>query len=502
MKFPEYIFNYFRDKEIVFDPKAYINIDRDGKILDYEGRFKNYFEKSPKVGRNIEEIDPVFLNLFGLNQDIFEIPNYQGKKNRYVDIIIFISLVDAWILLIEKTEDVKLSKAEIQKRNEDRLKNYKEFKNETSIFSHILSLNEVAVFEKSDENSFRLIGQKPDWLEKLFPGLSVGDQTVIEDRFLFLEYFINHRIKELEDDKEIVNSNLWIESVDDKDIYLQAVALTFKDKVILTINLVDSDCISNQHLVQKAREKNLELESLEKSKKELNKLLDFREKFVSIISHDLRSPIMGATEFSNMLLLDDELQDVLSPKHREYLGYIKQSIGRLADYTQKMYQWSNLELGRFKLNIEKISLNNLFEELLHTFIPLANDKQIKLEYKIEGDVLINIDETLFYQVLNNLISNAIKFTEKGGRITFGCENIHDGLIVYVQDDGVGIPKEKQTFLFKEQFIGSTYGTAKEKGFGIGLSIVKRILDAHNFKITCASEKGSGTIFKIYLKENQ
>lgn len=277
---------------------------------------------------------------------------------------------------------------------------------------------------------------------------------------------------------------------------LFAFAVYFDDKRYLIIRKNDDDFDHKNLAYQMAREQKLAYEKLEKTEKELKTLLEYKDKFVSIISHDLRSPVSAVLGIAEMLVNDSEELSKLSDFYKDLIYNIREEMHRMLDYNSKLYHWSNLELGNFEITKTPASLKNIIEIVKRTGDNKLKEKEITFSTNLKDDQLINIDQTLFLQVLNNLVSNSIKFTPKGGNISINIINQNDSTEISVTDNGVGMPKEVAENIFAGFSRKSTLGTNGEKGTGLGLGIVYKIIEAHDFKIRVESEEGEGTSFII------
>ena len=177
---------------------------------------------------------------------------------------------------------------------------------------------------------------------------------------------------------------------------------------------------------------------------------------------------------------------------------IKDEMTRLLDYNDKLYHWSNLELGNFELVRKVIPFEPLAKSAKRVAEQKLRAKNIQFDYEAPEGFQVDVDETLFSQVLNNLVGNAVKFTPEKGKITITAGQDKEGAVVKVTDTGVGMPVKVQKNLFSGFSRDSKLGTGGEKGTGLGLGIVKKIIDAHGFGIWVESEEGKGSSFVISM----
>ena len=200
---------------------------------------------------------------------------------------------------------------------------------------------------------------------------------------------------------------------------------------------------------------------------------------------------------ADMLVNDKKELSKLDEFYIEMIHSIKDEMLRLLDYNDKLYHWSNLELGNFQIVKEKVSLNKIISTALRTAEKKLLSKHISVSTNIKKDIEVDVDSTLFLQVLNNLLANAIKFTPDNGSVSI---NVTKGknLQISVNDSGVGMSKRVSDSLLSGFTSNSSMGTDGEKGTGLGLSIVIKILDAHGFTLKINSEEGVGSEFIITI----
>lgn len=238
-------------------------------------------------------------------------------------------------------------------------------------------------------------------------------------------------------------------------------------------------------------------EELKKSTENLIKLNETKDKFLSIISHDLRTPFSSILGFTDLLISDEGLTE---KEKKQYIGFIQESSKSMLALVNSLLDWTRLQTGRIKFEPEIIKANEVIENSLNALSGTAFQKKINLISEIDNELLIFADKNLFGQVFNNLISNAIKFTNEGGKITISANPSTQVRFIEfsVKDSGIGIKEENLNDLFKIDAKFTTEGTAGEKGSGFGLSLVKEIIEKHGGTIRVESEfgKGSNFIFSV------
>ncbi|MFA7229017.1 MAG: ATP-binding protein [Melioribacteraceae bacterium] len=237
------------------------------------------------------------------------------------------------------------------------------------------------------------------------------------------------------------------------------------------------------------------LRNLSDSLKELNQSKD---KFISIVSHDLRAPFTTLLGFSEILLNE---QDISEDERTEYLQYIYDASKSQLNLINCLLDWSRLQTGRIK--VEPVRLN--VKTLVSTAVaPLTGDavrKNIDVKIEIPVDLNVNVDERLMSQAVVNLTTNALKFTPEGKEVHLSASRFKEGMIeIVVKDEGLGISEENQSKLFKIDQKFSLVGTNGEKGSGLGLTLVKEIVEKHGGQVWFYSQLGEGSEFHLTVPE--
>lgn len=221
-----------------------------------------------------------------------------------------------------------------------------------------------------------------------------------------------------------------------------------------------------------------------------------KDKFFSIIAHDLKGPLGTFRSIANMM--QESADDVPLQEQNELLGLMKSTSDNLYELLDDLLYWSRAQLGVMPFEIEKIDVAIITQIIVATLEPIARSKKIKLVNYIDKPMFVNADANMISTVIRNLITNAIKFTPKDGFIELSAEYEDEYLTVTIKDTGIGIGDELLEKLFRVGAdIGSTKGTSGEQGTGMGLILCKEFVDRHNGMIGVQSKKGNGS--KFYFK---
>lgn len=241
----------------------------------------------------------------------------------------------------------------------------------------------------------------------------------------------------------------------------------------------------------------LEREELRSIITELDRLNTAKEKFISIISHDLKSPFTSIVGFSELILTDSSLS---KDEILDYVSHIKDASLHTVDLLNGLLDLTKLQTGRIEVEAKIINANYIAKKSVEILSGLAFQKGLKLSYHVDKSFYITADNNLIFQVFNNLVANSIKFTPRGGSIEIFARELPEvrKIEFTIKDSGVGIEKEDQSKLFVIDKKFTTLGTDGERGTGLGLSLVKEIIDKHGGEIEVKSEVNKGTEFIFTL----
>lgn len=253
--------------------------------------------------------------------------------------------------------------------------------------------------------------------------------------------------------------------------------------------LIDGRKIGSQDIIRDITEKKEAIDRL----KHLNATKD---KFFSIISHDLRNPFISLIGFSELLLAN-----VKSKKYNkvdEFAKIINETAIQSDKLLTNLLQWSELQRGTFTRNFEPLLLIELAKEAFKVYQGNLLQKEIKFKLEISDDISVYADKNMTTTIFRNLISNAIKFTKSGGAIIVDAIVKGESIQVSVIDNGVGISAKDIESIFKIEQSFSTSGTNQEKGTGLGLILCKEFAENQNGNIWVESKLGVGSIFYFSL----
>ena len=225
-----------------------------------------------------------------------------------------------------------------------------------------------------------------------------------------------------------------------------------------------------------------------------------KSEFLANISHELRTPLNSIIGFSEILL--EEFFGNLNEKQQKYVNNISVSGKHLLGLINDILDLSKVEAGKMELNYSKFSIGSVFEEVKSTISPLAQVKSLRIDFTLDLDNgNIQADRSRLIQILYNLVSNAVKFTPEGGKVSVYCKKSGNIAIFSVTDTGIGISSENQKYLF-EPFKQIDSGMNRQYGgTGLGLVLVKQFVDLHKGRIWLTSVQGKGSSFIFELPVN-
>lgn len=226
---------------------------------------------------------------------------------------------------------------------------------------------------------------------------------------------------------------------------------------------------------------------------EILKVQQHKEKLNAIIAHDLRAPLAGFMDLCRILEMEYEYltnEDVLEISQSLYKG--ASSLNNLLD---NLLLWANLQKGDLNYYPEKLELTTIMDEVILLFDTMAREKLIEIKNNLRETEII-ADYNMFFTILRNLLSNALKYTPKGGTVYINSKLSGNRIIIGITDTGMGVEKKEIKNLFKEEVHFTKPGTEEEKGSGLGLVLCKELIEMHGGKIDFDSTPGKGTTVTI------
>ncbi|MBL7107410.1 MAG: GHKL domain-containing protein [Phycisphaerae bacterium] len=243
----------------------------------------------------------------------------------------------------------------------------------------------------------------------------------------------------------------------------------------------------------------LTIEDITVRKRAEEKLLEtmaLKSQFISTVSHELRTPLACMKESITIVL--DQIAGKINKKQRKFLDIAKRNVDRLSRLINNVLDFQKLEAGKMTCHMEQDRIESALEEVYETMLAIAKKKNINLSLEITdnpGESIFDRDKII--QIVTNLVNNAIKFTPDKGTVTIKAGEKKENIFISIKDTGIGIPADDLRKIFNSFY--RVYRSGKEiQGTGLGLPIVKKIVDMHHGRIDVESELNKGSTFTVYL----
>ncbi len=272
-----------------------------------------------------------------------------------------------------------------------------------------------------------------------------------------------------------------------------------RKKEALYMEVVSKNCELEKINANILEEIKLRKEAEKRLMKEIEKLKEInisKDKFFSIISHDLKSPFQGLLGFTE--LLSEEYDHLDEQYKKNLIKEIRSSSLHIYNLLLNVLEWSRLQTNRTDFNPEKINLWTEIEGVRNLLMMNAANKNISIYNEVNKECFVFADENMLRSVLHNLLSNAIKFTSSGGYVKFRASLAGNFYVVNVIDNGTGISQNDIGKIFSIGIQYTTNGTLNEKGTGLGLTLCKEMIEKHGGSIWVESKEGAGSSFRFTL----
>ena len=275
------------------------------------------------------------------------------------------------------------------------------------------------------------------------------------------------------------------------ELYKKNRLLKQQEKKLQRIN---NDLIQlNRDLEQRVLDRTMELENLNHELKALN---ISKDKFLSVISHDLRNPLTAL--LASSARLNDDPENIEPRQLKQLYQIIHRTSHRLLDQLNEVVEWAKKQSQKTNFNPEKINLFDGITESLELLTPNANQKSIRLENRTPKNIYAKADSLMLRSIVQNLVTNAIKYTQDGGLVVINAQTDEHMVCVFVEDSGIGMTNEMKDKLFTKVNGLSVSGTNNEVGSGLGLLLVNDFVAQHGGTIDVESTVGAGTTFKFTI----
>lgn len=281
------------------------------------------------------------------------------------------------------------------------------------------------------------------------------------------------------------------------------IALVIAILAILSIVLIWVLLRNRTKILKANTEMLLKNQEIEKNQKEISEknrdlagLNATKDKFFSIIAHDLRNPIAGFVNISE--LLEQEYERLTDEDKKDILKQMSSSSKNLIMLLENLLTWARLSSNKIEIYSEKLILSEIVDYSIHPYLQSAINKKIKVTVDVPSNIFINTDRFIFQAIAGNLINNAIKFSNQHTEINVGYENSENYNHLFIRDHGIGIEESQLRNIFVLGKASAGKGTMGESGTGLGLVLVKELVDKLGWSIEVKSKVNSGTEFKLVI----
>ena len=257
--------------------------------------------------------------------------------------------------------------------------------------------------------------------------------------------------------------------------------------------------ISNNAVLYAAQDNTMQKladDKLRKSEKELRELNATKDKLFSIIAHDLRSPFNVTLGLSE--ILSEDLETLDKEEIKDYVEQISRALSGQFKLLENLLNWAKMQTGKIKFNPTSFNLSSKISDVIDLLQPSAEAKAITFEKHVENELILTTDPNMLHTILHNLITNAIKFTPRNGKISISTSTSDGKTHISIMDSGVGIPPERVASIFDKGEFHSTPGTESEKGTGLGLALVREMTEQLSGEISVKSAIGEGSTFILSI----
>ncbi len=336
--------------------------------------------------------------------------------------------------------------------------------------------NTTSRFIEMNENAARLIGYSIDEMLTMYP----SDVEKINSEEVIIE-----RIRELKE-KGYANFETIITHKNGQDIPVE-----IKVKII---NYHNQPAIMN--ITRDISERKKKETQLQEFANELNRLISDKDKFISILAHDLKSPFNSLLGFSDLLVENVRSYDI--DKIEKQVKLINQVSHQTFNLLEEILIWAKSQSGKLKYEPERMDFFEISNQIVNSFINSAKGKNISVTCLGTQNPTIIADLNMYKTVLRNLLSNALKYTNQGGFINVYAEAQGEHVVITVSDNGIGIETGQMSKLWEIADHFSTPGTDNERGTGFGLILCRELIEKQGGRIWVESQTGKGSDFKFVL----
>jgi PAS domain S-box-containing protein len=473
----------------------------------------------PKVLRTMVPVRPHGttqpIGAISLSQDYRAIDVQIKEAIQHTAVILIFALLALWALLIPL---LRRATAQLHSRNrqlveqatdlEHALTERKEAQESVSQLAAIVEASDDAIARTSHDATIvtwnpaaeRLFGYSADEIvgrpmAMLVPPDRLHELASVAQQISGGAGVEDHETRGLRKDGTEVDVSLTVSPILHEDGTLTGTAVIARDVTHLKRQQRQLEALLSKERVARADAESAQ-RALAEQNEQLRELDRLKDEFISLVSHELRTPLTSIHGYLELLLEGGAGE--LGAEQERFLTVVERNSKRLMQLVGDLLFMAQVEAGKLALDLEEVDLNEVIRECLEAAQPTADDRQIDLVAEVSETPTMLGDRSRLAQVLDNLISNALKFTPPSGRVSVRVSVVGNDAVVEVQDTGLGIPSDEQARLFERFFRSSTATERAIPGTGLGLTIAKTIVERHEGTISIESAEGTGTTARVRL----
>lgn len=360
-----------------------------------------------------------------------------------------------------------------------------------------LSHNIDERFDRFSEKSQKIVQDRIHSIENFY-FVSIGISLLIS---IFLAFYLSSILASpLREMTRSIRKYNFDDVKDSKNIEIDTTTLEFRQLATSFNSLVRILAEQIQLVDEKGREIHAQNQLLQKSEKELKASNKVKDKFFSIISHDLKGPIGAMGVY--LEALSEDVNSFSKEELKIFATRMLESVNNLTELMENLLEWSRSQTGVIQFNPVEFSLHKAINFNLRLIEDRAEKKNISVTTELPDEINVFADRNMVDFIVRNILSNAIKFTPNNGKVKISAFQNDNYVEIAIADNGIGIPKEDRTRIFKTTEHITTYGTADEKGTGLGLILCKEFVEQNRGSIWLSSEVGNGTKVTFTLPANR
>ena len=324
-------------------------------------------------------------------------------------------------------------------------------------------------------------------------GISDPKEAINKTDFDF--FTKEHAEQALKDELKIIRNGRVLENIEEKQTWIGSKE-DWASTTKAPIRNDDGEIIGTFGITRDITERKKAQEALEQSEIKLRELNAIKDKFFSIIAHDLRGPFNGL--FGLLDMVREDFDEIGVDEVKENLELMNEILRNLFQLLEDLLEWGRIQRNVFDFSPTNENISQTIKNVVDLYSINAKNKGINLILDIPANLFVEFDKKMISTVVRNLLTNAIKFTEPRGTIKITAKDETKQIIISVEDTGVGISNNNLHRLFNLTEYFSTKGTNNESGTGLGLILCKEFIEKHNGKMTVETELKKGSIFSFSI----